>query len=124
MKPILKPIFLAILAAVFCVGAFAASKSMSVDILSPAQVNGTMLQPGHYKVELKEAGASTEVSFKLNGKQVATATGQVKQLPSASQTTKVITDNAGGKPTIAEIDFGGTTTGVTFGAASSPQGAQ
>jgi len=127
MNRILTAVLLSAMAAALSVGAFAASKSTTVEIFNPTQINGTTLKPGRYKVEYKTpdsatAGQSVEVTFKLDGKQVATVTGQVKQLSKAPQSTEVTTENVGGAPAISEIDFGGSTAGIVFSSESMQAG--
>lgn len=119
MNRIASILFLAFSTAVFSVGAFAASKSTTLSVTHPTQVNGTTLKPGEYKVELKNAGQAAagqkaEVTFKLAGQQATTVTGQVKQLSQAPLNTEFTVDDKGGVPTISEIDFGGSTVGIAF----------
>ena len=125
MNRILTAVSLFALATSLSLGALAASKSTTVKITNPTQVSGTTLKPGTYKVEYKTpatAGQSVDVTFKLDGKHVATVTGQVKQLSKAPQSTEVTTENAGSVTTISEIDFGGSTAGIIFSPESTPSG--
>jgi hypothetical protein len=127
MNRILTPVSLFVLAAGLSAGAFAASKSMDINISNPTQINGTTLKPGKYTVQYKNkgqaaAGQTADVEFKLDGKQVATVTGQVKQLSQVSKRSELTINNEGGVPTIAEIDFAGSTTGITFSSEMAPAG--
>jgi hypothetical protein len=96
------------------IGAFAASKSQSVRLYNDAQINGKTLPAGEYDVKYEATGSTAQVKFLRNGKEVATANGQVKQLAAAPDHAQVITQDAGSSRSISEIDFGHSTTGVTF----------
>jgi len=94
--------------------AFAGSKSETVKLYQPTQVNGKTLPAGEYTVKYNPNGSTAEVKFLRNGKEVATANGQVKQLTNAPDNNQVITNDGNGSSTISEIDFANTKTGVTF----------
>jgi hypothetical protein len=95
--------------------AFAGSKSETVKLYQPTQVNGTTLPAGEYTVKYIPSGSTAQVKFLRNGKEVATANGQVKQLTNPPE---VITNDGNGSSSISEIDFGNTKTGVTFDSSS------
>ncbi len=99
------------------ISAFAGSKSESVLLFHPTQVNGKTLPAGEYTVKCETTGSNAQVKFLKNGKEVATANGQVKQLTSQPDHTQVITQDAGSASTISEIDFAHSGTGVSFDAA-------
>ncbi len=108
-------LFLLALTLTLAIGAFAASKSQSVTLYHDAQLNGKTLPAGDYTVKCDTTGSTAQVRFIRNGKEVATASGQVKQLTSAPETNQVVTlDGNGGPATITEIDFSNTKSGVTF----------
>lgn len=94
--------------------AFAASKSETVILYGDTQVNGKTLPAGEYTVKCAPSGSNTQVTFLKNGKEVATANGQVKQLASKPDHNQVVTQDSGSTRTISEIDFSHTGTGVTF----------
>ena len=94
--------------------AFAASKSETVILYGDTQINGKTLPAGEYTVKYEPTGSNAQVKFLRNGKEVATANGQVKQLTSKPDHNQVITQDAGNARTISEIDFSHTGTGVTF----------
>jgi len=96
------------------VAAFAGSKSETVILYGDTQINGKTLPAGEYTVKCEPNGSSTQVKFLKNGKEVATASGQQKQLASKPDHNQVITQDAGSAHTISEIDFSHTGTGVTF----------
>ncbi len=102
-----------VLVAAFTLPAMAKDKSSEVQIYEPTQISGTTLQPGIYKVKMTD-GATPTVTFLHNGKQVASVTGQAVQLAKTPSATSVTSDNSGSIPQIAEIDFEGSQTGVTF----------
>jgi hypothetical protein len=100
------------------VGAFAKTKSTDIEIYRPTQLAGTTLAPGTYKVAVDTTGSTAQVTFSRNGKQVATATGQVVQLATKSQNNAVVTNTSSSVPTIDEIDLEGLQTGVSFASAA------
>ena len=72
-------------ALVFSLGAFAKDKdkdSGSFDLTQTARVGSTLLQPGHYKAEWTGPKDALQISVLDHGKTVATATGNLKELPS------------------------------------------
>lgn len=99
--------------------AFAASKSENVKLYSDTQLNGKTLPAGDYTVKYDATGSTAQVKFLKNGKEVATATGQVKQLKNPPDFNQVVTDTSSGTSTISEIDFAHAKTGVTFNGTSS-----
>ena len=107
--------FLLALTLTLSIGAFAASKSQSVTLYHDAQLNGKTLPAGDYTVKCDTTGSTTQVRFIRNGKEVASATGQVKQLTNAPESNQVVTlDGSGGAATITEIDFSNSKSGVSF----------
>ena len=96
------------------ISAFAASKSETVTLFHDAQINGKTLPAGDYTVKCDTTGSTAQVKFLKNGKEVATANGQVKQLSSAPNHNQIVTNDGNGAATISEIDFGHSTTGVSF----------
>ncbi|HLI62961.1 MAG TPA: hypothetical protein VKV05_06150 [Terriglobales bacterium] len=99
--------------------AFAASKSESIRLYNDTQLNGKTLPAGDYTVKYDATGSTAQVKFLKNGKEVASATGQVKHLVNPPDYNQVVTNSANGTSTISEIDFGHAKTGVTFGDSSS-----
>lgn len=104
------------------IGAFAASKSEDVTLYHDAQINGKTLPAGDYTVKCDTTGSTAQVKFMRNGKEVASASGQVKQLTSRPDHAQVITQDGGNVPTISEVDFPHTNTGVTFQPATMASG--
>ncbi len=111
-----------VLTLILSVAALAKEKSATIDIYQPAQISGATLQPGTYKVTVNESGSTAAVSFLRNGKQVATATGQVVQLPRKPANTAVTVNTSGGAAAIAEIDFEGSQSAVRFGGQANTAG--
>ena len=106
---------LAVLALTLSIGAFAASKSQEITLYKDAQINGKTLPAGDYTVKCDTTGSTTQVKFLRNGKEVATASGQVKQLANAPDHNQVVTmDGNGGPATISEIDFSNNKSSVAF----------
>ncbi len=108
-----------LLALTLSISAFAASnsKSESVKLFNATQVNGKTLPAGEYTVKCETTGSNAQVKFLKNGKEVASANGQVKQLTSHPDHTQVITQDSGSASTISEIDFAHSATGISFDSA-------
>jgi len=107
--------FLLALTLTLSIGAFAASKSQSITLYHDAQLNGKTLPAGDYTVKCDNTGSTAQVRFIRNGKEVASASGQVKQLTNAPESNQVVTMGGGSGPaTISEIDFSNTKSAVTF----------
>lgn len=100
------------------VAAFAGSKSETVVLYGDTQISGKTLPAGEYTVKYEPSGSNAQVKFLRNGKEVATANGQMKQLTSKPDHNQVITQDAGNSRTLSEIDFSHSGTGVTFDAGS------
>ena len=107
-----------VFALVMSISAFAGSKSQTITLFHDASINGKTLPAGEYTVKCDTAGSTAQVKFLRNGKEVATATGNVKQLEKAPEYNQVVTQSGNGGATISEIDFSNTRTGVTFEAGS------
>jgi len=107
-----------VLALTLSISAFAGSKSQTVTLYHDAQLNGKTLPAGEYTVKCDTSGSTAQVKFLKNGKEVASATGQVKQLSSAPAYNQVVTQDGNGSQTLSEIDFAHSTTGVSFESAS------
>jgi hypothetical protein len=118
LKRILVPTVLLFLSIGFAGNVFAKGKSTDVEIYQASQIAGAMLQPGSYTVVVNTTGSTADVTFKQNGKQVATMPGQIVRLAKKSDSTSVTLDNSGGVPTIAAIDFEGSQMEVSFSAAA------
>jgi len=96
------------------IGAFAASRSADIRLYQDAQLNGTTLPAGYYMVNYDTTGSNAQVKFLKNGKEVASATGQVKQLTASPEYNQVVTRESNGGQAISEIDFNQGKIGVTF----------
>ncbi len=107
-----------IFALTMSVTAFAGSKSENVTLYHDAQLNGKTIPAGDYTVKCDTSGSTAQVKFLRNGKEVASASGQVKQLSNAPDHNQVVTQDGNGAATISEIDFGHSNTGVSFDSAS------
>jgi len=118
---------LMIAALTMSVAAFAGTgaKSESLTLYSPAQINGKTLPAGEYTVKCETTGSNAQVKFLRNGKEVASADGQVKQLAAKPDHAQIVTqDGNGGAASINEIDFAHSGTGVTFNSATMSAGGQ
>jgi hypothetical protein len=75
--------------------------------------------PATTLVKCDTTGSTAQVKFVKNGKEIASATGQVKQLANAPDHNQVVTQDGNGSSTISEIDFSNSKTGVTFDSGTS-----
>ncbi|MFZ0314437.1 MAG: hypothetical protein WAL85_17155 [Candidatus Korobacteraceae bacterium] len=123
MTRTLASVTLFIFALTLSIGAFAASKSQEVTLNHDVQLNGKTLPAGDYTVKCDTTGSTAQVKFVKNGKELASATGQVKQLSTAPDHNQVVTQDGNGASTISEIDFSNSKTGVTFNSGNSMSGA-
>jgi hypothetical protein len=106
----------------FSLSAFAGSKSTNITLSQDVTLNGTNLPAGNYVVKYDVDGSNAQVKFTQGGKEVASASGQVKTLTKKPFTNQVLLNTSGGTATISEIDFGGKDTAVTFGSADASAG--
>ena len=106
----------------FSVSAFAGSKSTNITLTQDVTLNGTNIPAGNYVVKYDLDGSNAQVKFMQRGKEIASASGQVKTLTKKPFTNQVLLNNSGGTATISEIDFGGKDTAVTFGSADASAG--
>jgi hypothetical protein len=118
MTRILTRVAVFVFALTMSVSAFAGSKSETVVLYHDAQLNGKTLAAGEYTVKCDTTGSTAQVKFLKSGKEVATANGQVKQLTPAPQFNQIVTQDGGSVPSISEVDFSHSGTGVTFDGAS------
>ena len=107
-----------IFALTMSISAFAGSKSETVTLFHDAQLNGKTLPAGEYTVKCDTTGSTAQVKFLRGSKEVASASGQVKQLATTPQYNQVVTQDGGSVPTITEVDFGHSATGVSFDTSS------
>ena len=114
MTRTLARVALFIFAITLSISAFAGAKSETVTLYNNVQVNGKTLPAGDYTVKYNTSGATAQVTFLRNGKEVAQATGQVRQLEKAPEYNQVVTQDGNGAASISEIDFSNTRTGITF----------
>lgn len=94
------------------VSAFAGEKASgkaTVKLSSAAQINGTELAPGTYKLTYWESGDGLEVKLVPEGKKEGvTAKAKSVDLKQKNETGAVVTRaNGGGKPTVTEIRLAG-----------------
>ena len=97
------------------IGAFAASKSQTLVLAHDTQLNGATIRAGEYKVKVDVNGSTCVAKVMDGAKIVTTANCEVKQLDKKSSDNLVIENNAGGVPSISELDFRNSTTAITFG---------
>jgi hypothetical protein len=118
MTRTLAGITLVVLALGLSISAFAGTKSQTITLFHDAQLNGKTLPAGEYDVKCETTGSTAQVKFLRNGKEVASASGQVKQLSNAPDHNQLVTSDGNGRATISEIDFAHSNTGVTFESAA------
>ena len=99
--------------------AFAGNNKLQyVSVAHDVQLNGKTLPAGDYYVKYDTSGSTAQVTFLKNGKEVASANGQLKQLDSTPEYNQIVTQDGNGTKTLSEIDFAKTKTGVTFEASA------
>jgi len=113
---------LLVFALTLSISAFAGSKSETITLYHDAQINGKTLPAGEYQVKCNNTGSTSQVTFLRNGKEVATATGQVKQLSNTPDSNQIVTQDGNGSASISEIDFAHSKTGVSFESATMSAG--
>ncbi len=113
---------LLVLALTLSISAFAGSKSETITLYHDAQLNGKTLRAGEYTIKCNNTGATSQVTFLRNGREVATATGQMKQLSNAPESNQIVTQDGNGSASISEIDFAHSNNAVTFESASMSAG--
>lgn len=95
------------MALLLTVSAFAASKG-SLQLASPATINGKQLAAGDYSLQWDGSGNSVQLSVLQGKKVVATVPAQLINLDqSANHSAAIVKSNADGSRTLAEIRFGG-----------------
>jgi hypothetical protein len=105
------------------ISAFAGStKTDTITLYHDAQLNGTTIPAGDYTVKCATSGNSAQVKFIKNGKEVASASGQTKELEGKTQKGQVVLVNGSGVPSIEELDLAGSKTGVTFDSSTANAG--
>lgn len=95
--------------------AFALTLSMSAfakdtnsgkfDLEQAAKVGSTVLQPGHYEAQWTGPSNAVKINIMQHGKTVATAEGNIKQLPTKSPYTAVSMKTQNNNKRVDEIDF-------------------
>ena len=113
---------LLVLALTVSISAFAKSKSENITLFQDVTVNGTNVPAGDYVVKYDVDGSNAQVKFTKNGKEIASANGQVKTLTQKPVRNQVVLSTAGDTRTISEIDFGGKDTAITFESAGAAAG--
>jgi len=110
------------LALTLSVSAFAKPKSETLTLFHDATLNGTNIPAGDYVVKYDVDGSNAKVQFMQGRKEVASATGQVKNLSKKSGASQVVLNTEGNNRSIAEIDFGGKDTAISFDSTQSQAG--
>lgn len=114
MTRILARVALFVFAVTLSISAFAGGKAQTFTLYHDSQLNGTQLPAGEYTVVYDTTGANAQVKFMKGKKEVASATGQVKQLDKKPAYNQIVLSNEGGAASISELNFHGSTTGITF----------
>ena len=113
---------LLVFALALSITAFAGNKSETITLYHDAQLNGKTLRAGEYTVKCNNTGSTSQVTFLRNGKEVASATGQVKPLSNAPESNQIVTQDGNGSASISEIDFAHSNNAVTFESATMSAG--
>jgi len=111
MTRILARLTVLVFAITMSITAFAGStKTDTIVLYNDAQLNGTTIPAGEYTVKCETAGTSAQVRFMKGRKEVASASGQTKDLGRKAQNAQVVLQNG----SIQEVDLAGSMTGITF----------
>ncbi len=95
------------LALLFPVGALARNNAHSIQIDDVVQIGTTQLKPGNYKVEWQGSGPAVQVSFRQNGKTVATLPATLKADDDQVTQDAIMTEaTSADRSELKEIDFG------------------
>src|SRR5216683_892221 len=98
---------LSTLALLFPVGALARNNAHSIQIVDVVQIGTTQLKPGDYKVEWQGTGPAVQVSFRQNGKTVATLPATLKANDDQVTQDAIMTEaTSADRSELKEIDFG------------------
>jgi hypothetical protein len=115
MTRILARLTVLVFAITMSISAFAgSSKTDTITLYHDAQLNGTTIPAGEYTVKCETNGTTAQVRFMKGKKEVASASGQAKNLGSKAERGQVVLLTGSGLPSIEEVDLGGSSTGVTF----------
>ncbi len=98
--------------------AFAADKSITLS--ASTTINGQKLDAGAYKVRYQVNGATAEVHFLRDKKEVANITAQLVDMPVAPRYDSVVTSaNGDGSSRLVELQFANQKSVIRFGNESS-----
>jgi hypothetical protein len=108
-----KKLFLALVlfALVATAGNIPTRGSYIITVGTPAVVQGNVLSPGEYKLTVRD----TKVTFApTDGRGTVEASVRVEAVDKKFSGTTVTYDSSAGKPSIAEIELGGSKTKLVF----------
>ena len=110
MTRILARVALFVFAVALSIGAFAGEKTKDLTLVGDAQLNGTTIPAGHYKLKFDDNCSSCVVKVMKGDKTIATANAQMKQLKFRPAHDQVVLQNeTGGVPMISEMEFSNST---------------
>jgi len=110
------------LALMLSLSALAKSKTDTITLFGDATLSGTNIPAGEYVVQYEVDGSNAQVKFLKGNKEVASASGQVKNLAKKAGSTQVVLNTEGNARTISEIQFGGKETAINFDSAGTAAG--
>jgi len=101
----------------FSLGVFAKdANSGKFDLTDTAQIGSTTLQPGHYTAEWSGSKDALNVTIVNHGKTVATAHGQLKEMPEKAPYNAVVSHPLNGNTQqVDEIHFDHRTEALVLG---------
>jgi len=110
---------LLVLAVTVSISAFAGNKAENLTLTRDAQIGGTTIPAGEYKVSYDANGSTCLVKVMKGSKTVVTANGELKQLDKKPDHNQIKLENeGGGVPVLSEMDFHDSTTAITFASGS------
>jgi len=110
------------LALMLSLSALAKEQSQNVTLYHDATLNGATVPAGEYTVKYDVDGSNAQVKFMQGKKEVASATGQVKNLSKKAPSNQIVLDTDNNARNISEIDFGGKDTAITFASSATAVG--
>jgi hypothetical protein len=106
---------LLVFALTLSINAFAGSKAETLTLLHDAQLNGTTIPAGEYKVKYEPNGSTCQVQVMKGSKVVASANAELKQLAKKPDHDQIVLQNDnGGLPALNEMDFHDSATAIVF----------
>jgi len=122
MKRFLSGTGLVVIALLLSFSAYAKSKTDNITLVNDATLGGKTIPAGEYVVKYEVDGTNAQVKILKGSKEIASASGQVKNLTKKAGSTQVVVNTEGNARSISEIQFGGKETAISFDSAGMAAG--